>query len=268
MQYHIISDLHLEFHQDVTSVKTLLEKFPHLTCTKSAPAETILLLAGDIGSWFYPNLKLFLTDCSNQYKHVLYILGNHEYYSEKNHTMTTIEELAKTQIDEINGINEKHNLYFLNKTSVHIDGVKYLGATLWTDIAVEQVDMIEDSINDYKLIKKTADTIVTAYDTSAIHKTHVEWLTEELKDTKTPTVIITHHLPTSKLSHPKYAIYRHLASSFFTNLEDMIQPNLILWVCGHTHSYMKTQIADTTLITSPFGYEHECGSARIEYFSF
>ena len=133
MQYHIISDLHIEFHQDVISVKTLLDKYPHLICTKSDPAETVLLLAGDIGSWFYPNLKLFLTDCSNRYKHVIYILGNHEYYSEKNKTMTDIEELAQTEIDEMNKTNEKHNLYFLNKTSVCIDGVKFLGATLWTN---------------------------------------------------------------------------------------------------------------------------------------
>lgn len=262
--YHIISDLHLEFHPEVVSMKTLLEKYPQLTCTDSAPSDTILLLAGDIGSFSVPNLRPFLKDCSELYRHVIYILGNHEYYSYDGLDMISIEKVATDTANWINDEVGRANFHFLNKSSVVLDGVKYLGATLWANIDDYQRDIIELKINDYKLINRPDGSVITADDTIEIHKSHVEWLTSELSDKDTPTVIITHHLPTKKLQHEKYAIYGNVASSFYTDLEYLMQDNVRLWVCGHTHSYVKSKVSDTLLITSPFGYAYECGGAKID----
>ena len=43
--------------------------------------------------------------------------------------------------------------------------------------------------------------------------------------------------------------------------EYLLQRNLKLWLCGHTHTTMSTIIGNTLLMTNPFGYHkqnHNC----------
>ena len=66
----IVSDIHIEYKKE--------ELNPLDFFTPSAP---YLILAGDIGSFYkYDQLKDFLQKTCKLFDHVIYVLGNHEYY--------------------------------------------------------------------------------------------------------------------------------------------------------------------------------------------
>ena len=95
----IISDLHLEF----------MEKLPKFL--KNFKQADYLFLAGDIGYIQYPHYNRgifyqFICWCTNNYKKVFYIMGNHDAY-------TTDLNLAKESLKKIS--EEKPNFIFLEK---------------------------------------------------------------------------------------------------------------------------------------------------------
>ena len=130
--FQMVSDLHLEF-------KHVIEILPTIdVCSR------ILCLLGDIG---YPDSKVyqeFLLSQAERFEHVIVISGNHEYYKQKSH------ELADAQIQEI--CNLRTNLHFLNRTTFELDGVVFLGCTLWPLIPDQHIEYIEYICNDYKMI--------------------------------------------------------------------------------------------------------------------
>src|SRR3989338_6804688 len=100
-----LSDLHLEFHS----------KYPLLP---KSSAE-ILVLAGDIGYPSHKNWIDFLHYCKTQYKYVLYVAGNHEYYSRKK-TYAAINQLIAESCARL-------GIIFLDNKSWIKDGVKFIG---------------------------------------------------------------------------------------------------------------------------------------------
>ena len=98
MKLHIMSDIHLEYYQNVLSIEQLLMKIPSLydTCHYDNLKEIILILAGDIGYILKNNYWDFLTNCCQKYKYVICIKGNHEYYfTKKSHKKYNFDELEK-----------------------------------------------------------------------------------------------------------------------------------------------------------------------------
>ena len=68
MKVQILSDLHVEFHRDygnsfISSIKNNAE---------------VLIVAGDLDT--FDRLDVTMGQLSDTYQHVVYVLGNHEYY--------------------------------------------------------------------------------------------------------------------------------------------------------------------------------------------
>ena len=104
MKLHILSDVHVEFG-------------PYDAPETDAD---VVVLAGDIHvgrngfDWAreqFPN------------KPVLYVLGNHEYYGK------ALPKFA----DKLRELAEGTNVHILEQDSLTLDGVTFLGCTLWTD---------------------------------------------------------------------------------------------------------------------------------------
>ena len=114
MKLHIMSDIHLEYYPNVSSIEQLLVKIPSLydTCYNDNLKEIILVLAGDIGYILKNNYWNFLKDCCQKYKHVICIKGNHEYYITKKFNIKyNFDELEKIAQEKANNIE---NLYYLS----------------------------------------------------------------------------------------------------------------------------------------------------------
>ena len=85
----------------------------------------VLILSGDVcearnAGKFLP----FFTACSNAFKHVLYVYGNHEFYGDE-------YEEAKVKIQ--NTLQHLTNITILDDKFKTIDGVLFIGSTFWSD---------------------------------------------------------------------------------------------------------------------------------------
>lgn len=229
----IMSDLHLEFGP--------LDLEP---C-----GEDVLILAGDIGV----GLKglAWATNYSLTYDiPVVLIAGNHEFYDGVpiQKRIMDLTHLAKPRV------------YFLNNSGKEVAGITFLGATLWTDYALQGDPAInrliaQRHINDHRHIKSTHDKAFTPMDAAAAHEISVAYLRYAVAAPRTnPLVIITHHLPSAKSVDPQYD-NDPLNTAFASNLGELVESSgATLWVHGHTHSSADYMIGNTHVICNPRGY--------------
>jgi predicted phosphodiesterase len=267
-KFHLMSDIHIDLpHRlKINSFTNLAKIYPAMhrvrksngvidpyNFSDEANKDVTLLLAGDIGNAMKDNYYDFLKDCANYYKDVVFITGNHEYYNELGFSMEFIDNMIEKRTIGI------PNLHFLQKKSIILNSIRFIGCTMWSRILPAHYNSVSSLMNDYKLICIKPKKLITPLQITDIHIDHVKWLEGELaSDTMTPTIVLTHHLPSKQLSHEKYEKYSHLNSAFFTDLEHLQQNNVRLWQCGHTHTNMEININETLYIVNPFGYDREC----------
>ena len=125
MKIQYLSDLHLEFHR--RDIKEGKEGFP-------VPEKVgdVLVLAGDIdlgvggGDW--------INQCADTFDNVIFLYGNHEFYHED--MVEVRKELPKYLAD---------NVHVLDPGYVDIDGYRFVGNTLWSDIDIRAFNDMNDS---------------------------------------------------------------------------------------------------------------------------
>lgn len=243
MKIREVSDLHLEFGP--LDLKPI--------------GEDVLCLSGDIG--IFTDGMLWARNYARKHSvPVLVIPGNHEFYRNAKHQFHTIP----STVAAMRAVADSEPLlHFLEDRQINIDGVTFLGGTLWTDFALNgQVvrDMREakDQMNDYYKIWKDEVNHFTPFDSKCIHERSVRFLEEELSDplfadTK-KTVVITHHLPSPLSIGERYADST-LNAAYASNLEDlMVRYKPQVWFHGHTHISRDYVIDETRVICNPRGY--------------
>lgn len=128
----IISDLHLE-HRDIP---VQYEDF-------ITPSADVLALLGDIGSPYDTKLEEFIGWCAQRFKYVVYIPGNHEYYSQYAEPHYLVHE-------RLIAICQKFmNVHLLDNKTFVVDDVVFIGSTLWSDIPPSKDEFLANCINDF-----------------------------------------------------------------------------------------------------------------------
>jgi len=234
MELHILSDIHLE-------------------CERFEPPETsadVVILAGDIGvgtrgiDWAKKHFDV----------PVLYIPGNHEYH---NPSLSMIEHLTDMQ-----RACEGSTVMLMDNKVMVIEGVRFIGTTLWTDLK-----------NFESVLYCDADRIITDYEVSRnvgglVHfdSAHAQylfarnraWLESELAQSFTgKTVVVTHHAPSQKSIAAQY-VGNDWNPCFASDLERLMD-GVDLWIHGHTHSSLDYNIKGTQLMCNPRGYPNPRG---------
>jgi predicted MPP superfamily phosphohydrolase len=80
----ILSDLHLDFYfpqemeANVDAVKSIFD--PIFFDNKKRETGDLLIIAGDIGHYNHQNLQILKIFQAEYYKHIVCVLGNHDYY--------------------------------------------------------------------------------------------------------------------------------------------------------------------------------------------
>ena len=141
MKIQLASDLHLEFSDiDIANENNA----------------DVLVLSGDImiaskvlkpQSEYGVRFRNFLKRVSFQFPHVIYVAGNHEFYSD-GRFFDCIEWLRQAC-----GVHD--NVYFLERDTKIIDDVVFVGGTLWTDMNKMDpltLHAVRDMMNDYRAI--------------------------------------------------------------------------------------------------------------------
>src|SRR5713226_5947087 len=109
MKLQILSDLHLE-----------MVKPPYSWRIPETKAE-VVVLAGDIGVGVM-GVEWAVREAERLQKCAVYVPGNHEYYGER---LNVLEKMRTVEIGS--------SVYVLDMDEVTLEGVRFLGATLWTD---------------------------------------------------------------------------------------------------------------------------------------
>jgi len=250
MYLKIVSDIHLESEP--------LYRVPDAT------DDEILIIAGDLAPLEYvldPDAKDddiikttkehiidFLHDVSKNYTKVLYVPGNHEYY---HGNINTIDERFKKFIHD-RGLG---NIHYLNEDYIKINGYKFIGTTLWTNVdnPVDQV-MTYRSLADYSAIYLDDDyeQTITPLITSSIHEKQLRFIKNNIDGEN--TIVITHHSPSYKSVVEKYR-GDSLNPFFHTELHDVImQTKPKMWIHGHIHDKKDYMIGRTRIYCNPKGY--------------
>lgn len=320
VRIQVASDLHLEFADPETlNVDEIV----------APTGASILALVGDIGSPAKPIYGTFLAAMAARYEHVLVIAGNHEYYGGSAPDAPTMADLA-VMIREACAAHA--NVHFLDDDIVVIDGVRYVGSTLWSFVPEALRKRCTKDMNDYHLIRTTnvhtpteplpkrrpskwtfvdtyadgeddsrwhgdndedsrrssapslsnGDGLLTVDDTNALHAAAVEFLQEQIAEAAVvstggqPVVVLTHHAPSFKSIHRRYATSL-VTCAFVTDLERLMRPPVVLWLHGHTHAACDYEVtigsdtdgngngsgtdADTKhtvrVVNNPLGYREE-----------
>ena len=215
MKLHILNDLHIEFDDFVPP----------------ATDADVVILAGDIGVGLE---GLRWTEARFPDKPVIYVPGNHEFY---HHDLALIEELKAEAPGRI---------HVLNDDQVIIDGVRFLGSILWTDFALFgeadrffAMQTARKQMTDFSIIKNQGRRF-TPEDAARLHTVSRGWLASMLTESfDGRTVVVTHHAPSSRSVHPRYA-RDLLTPAFASNLEMLMDSDRVsLWVHGHMHDAVR-----------------------------
>jgi predicted phosphodiesterase len=222
--------------------------------------EDILVLAGDI---CVHTEHMELTRQMAKFLDVPIVLlsGNHEFYSHRPDTHTwesTLIDLraAAHHTDKI----VKGEVTFLEDSSAVYEGVRFIGATLWTDMKLFGDDptiqyVVEHSLNDYRFIRKDDRKKISAYDTIDRHMASRQYITNRLAEKfDGPTVVVTHHTPSWLSVHPDYKGSK-ITAGYSSRLETlMLSYEPVLWIHGHTHYSFDYEIGKTRVVCNPRGY--------------
>ena len=223
--------------------------------------KAVLVLAGDIGIAKRGSTTLtpFLKAVAHRYTDVVYIPGNHEYYNGGSLLRTDAKLEAICQ--------PFPNVHYMNRKSKVINGVRFIGAALWTDFKRGDPMVIleaEAKMNDYKVIRTgtAADPYrrkIRASDIIGVHLDHRKFIEDELKAAKLAgekVVVFTHHGP-SLMSRPRGMRQSAVDYAYYNDcgLEElMFEYEPLVWVHGHSHYPVDYMMGNTRVVSNPRGY--------------
>jgi len=211
----VVSDIHIEYNND--------ENVDPLSII--TPSADILVLAGDIGSFYkYTQLHSFLSGIVDHFKHVIYVPGNHEYYTPPNYTSMSLKE-----IDEVkNKIGCAFpNLSLLDKDSVRIGDYCIVGATLWSDIKCELPKFI------VRINQMTTQLYKNKFTEDS---NYIKGMINHCRENNLKMICVTHHPPTEKVLYKTNKKREKYRSLYASDLEYLLDGDVVeTWMCGHVH---------------------------------
>jgi predicted phosphodiesterase len=214
----------------------------------------LIIFAGDISNVVYDAMIFMGQYVAKGYK-VIYVAGNHEYYHREYHTqLAKLRELAK-----------EYGVHFLENDTVVIDGVNFIGATLWTDYKAlmtipqaRSMEIVEANLNDHRLITY-GDRLFTAQDALNINQESKVFIKDAV-DRDMKNVVVTHHSPVMHAVAPRF-IGDALNPGFVNDWEDYVKEvGADLWVFGHTHYDIEVMVGETPVVCAQLGYPMERAS--------
>lgn len=223
-------------------------------------AESVLVFAGDICEFQYIMFyaKAFKA-LATRFKAIVYVPGNHEYCG-ANHV--GIGQETFFYFKEL--LRKYGKVHLLDNSSVTIDGVKFYGSTLWTNYNENPIaanicsgmwDFRHGRIHDAGELRSTRPMDYVQLNGDAVTK-----LTE-LLEKKEPVVMVSHFAPSHQSMHEKYKSQHPFETNyhFVNNLDRLIEenPQVQLWVHGHTHTQFDYQVGQTRVVCNPRGFPGE-----------
>jgi predicted phosphodiesterase len=252
MKIAYASDLHFEFRdlhlEDIEPADVLILAGDILNVSKLKHQA-----AGTISS-NVPTIDFF-DNVTAAFKHVIMVMGNHEYYASD----------INTAIDELKQLLSYPNLYIVDGEYLEIDNNLFICGTLWTDFNNEDPFTLLRAplmINDYRIIYNNSVRISPA-DILEKHKHFVKWATQVDKIGYENVILVTHHSPSYQTIADHYKHDFEMNGLFGSNLDHLLGM-FDYAVFGHQHDPKTPIIHDCKLLNNARGYPHEPSFANFK----
>lgn len=254
MKIQLLSDLHLEVEPDFQP--------------RPAPGADVLVLAGDIGS-YQRGSRLQDDDFGlgrfsplrGWPQPVLYVPGNHEYDGlDFDATHARLRVLC-----------EQLGIHWLEREVLVLDGVRFIGTTLWSDfdalalrpgepeptlqVLLRQRHKAYRAAN-YYLAKAAAQRHGAPWLAEGWRELALEcqaWLAQQLAQPfDGTTVVVTHFAPSLRSADPRYGLMPGTAG-FCNSLEPLLGL-ADYWLHGHLHCPHDYVEQGCRVLANPLGY--------------
>ena len=267
MKIAVASDIHLEFGD--------------LDFDNTDGAE-VLILSGDIcvasdldhnhnnvtSNVMYRSTRYhgFFERCCERFPHVIYVLGNHEFYHSD--YATTLEHMRSV-------LAYLPNLYIMEKESRVIGDITFVAGTLWTDMNQEDLHTLAHMrgyMNDFRIITDSRAEVhfkdqdgkyhtragKWTPEASVVDHKAMKWIIKETveADPAQRYVVVGHHAPSRWSTKPRYQKDVVVNGGYSSSLDDFIldHPQIRLWTHGHTHDVFDYWIGSCRIVFNPRGY--------------
>ncbi len=281
MKVQIFSDLHTEFSAFTPRIGGDVD---------------VVVLAGDIGP--HPRmLHRWAALCEPSGAQLVFVAGNHEFYG-RNHARWLLQfrEGAEAVCGAMAG-----RVHVLEHDAVAIGGVRFLGATAWTDFTAcgDDPGRVAEAMFEARLcMADFAEILVgptqrvwgggaharmTPEHQAGLSRAARAWFTERLLEPfDGPTVVVTHHAPAlACIDTPTHRARfpASLLDAAYANSWDCVgrqgEPALLgpgchlarpadLWVYGHSHVAGRLRHGHTLCVSNPRGYPGESASTGFD----
>lgn len=209
----------------------------------------------------------FFRECCEEFKDVIYIMGNHEHYhGDFKYTYNMLKK----------NLGHNKNLHILEKESLLIGDVTFVAGTLWTDMNKEDphtLYAIRGVMNDFKIINNSNHIAYFRDEDGNSHERvarlgpddvvvdhqemlkYIESMCQINPNGK--VVVVGHHAPSKQSTHPRYKDEQLINGAYSSDLGEFIldHPMIKLWTHGHTHEPFDYMIGTTRIVANPRGYE-------------
>lgn len=288
MKIAVCSDLHLEFGpltlENPGDVKVLILSGDILVENDLQIYDRRQIEGGYMGHRSIMWHTFFEEVCS-KFPYVIYVAGNHEHYhGDFKYTLHNLKEK----------LHPFKNLYILDKETLYVDDVCFVGSTLWTDMNKRDpltLHAIGSMMNDFRCVKNSNREVfrnVPLYKKDEagnyIKDENGNLIQDGMKKKGEPArfspedaadenekcfgfikhvvsendkvVVVGHHTPSQKSMHPRYAYDNLMNGGYHNSYEEYIMdhPQIVLWTHGHTHERYDYMIGDTRVVCNPRGY--------------
>jgi Icc-related predicted phosphoesterase len=239
----------------------------------------VTVVAGDAAAPGSVALRLVRKLYPDRSRALIYIAGNHDFYSHFDKHKPELRTTWEQQRTLMQTVAEELGIIFLDDSSVEIDNVLFIGATLWTDMSVrpgymthaEAVRAAARGMNDYRAIKTGAGRSrdkLTPGATVDAHKTSVRFIERALSNRQDDmdAVVVTHHAPSRRSllgwdpEHPERT--RDMDWCYSSNCEALMAGDAApaLWLHGHIHAGRDYTVGNTRVVANPRGYPGSRGA--------
>jgi predicted MPP superfamily phosphohydrolase len=240
MKLQYVSDLHVECL--TTQETTQLAE----SITQAVPDASVIVLAGDIGNTSSDTLYTFLELLDKRYKHVLYVFGNHEYYS-SSYFDYGINGYDKKQ-DLKNICSSYENIYVLDNNCIDIEGYIIGGTTLWFDTFHPYALLNTHRLNDYRYIPGGGAFLREEQLSAEVFFRQLLVGGTELN------LLVTHH-NVSPICHPKWKD-DPLNVFYYTDMTEYLSYLQIpLVIHGHQHDNLDYSLGNSKVLMNARGYK-------------
>jgi predicted phosphodiesterase len=188
---------------------------------------------------------------------IVMVMGNHEYYRR-----FIPDELAIAR-----QMAPSFNIHLLENDTVILNGVRFIGATMWTDYlafgAANQAAVMEaccNAMNDHRLIgwQKKPWLRFRPQEATLLNRQSREYLADTLAASfDGPSVMVVHHAVHWNSIAPRY-LSDPVTGAFLCDCGPLLtelRPDLV--VHGHVHNSSDYRVGRTRVICNPHGYGDE-----------